>query len=631
MEARAAWRGIGAEDLMVRGIQAEWKDTQSEERLHRQRRAHRYDPPATLATEYEKLLREELEEGIVEAVDRAEVRWVNPTFLVPKKDGRYRKILDCRQLNLEIRDVAFKMEGPDMVKDLIRPGDWGTTLDIQSAFSHVPVGPSLLPYLAFNFRGQTYTYKGMPFGIKHAPRIFTQLMRAAAGAIRERWGARMITYMDDLLLLFQEQETARQQTLEIAAFLRELGWTLSEGKCQTTPSQRISFLGWTWNLREGAVQMTAGRRTKMGKEMREWIATASARKQVTVRELAKLIGNLNFLRLQIPEASLHLKVLDDAKVKTVRKQGWEGRVTATPAWLGDLKWWARIISQNTERNITETPPGVTLTTDAAPRGWGAILTLEQDTLYTYGFWNPTETRWTSNHKELSAVQRGLTYFTRQLRPQRGGSILIRSDNSTVVADINRIAATHSLITPLRQLLKTATRMHLKLQAVHLPGVENTEADHLSRMGTSREYYLKPEIFTLIRERFEMTPTLDPFAASPGLPTTTAPEHPRDAFRIDWKEHVLYLHPPPHMMAKTLSKLSRSQTTAILIAPLWKNQPWFPVLQQMTKEAMTLGSFEEVMTVTPRLEREGWKLPPGSVLAASVDTRTTREPTYSPDF
>jgi hypothetical protein len=122
----------------------------------------------------------------------------------------------------------------------------------------------------------------------------------------------------------------------------------------------------------------------------------------------------------------------------------------------------------------------------------------------------------------------------------------------------------------------------------------------------------------------MTPTLDPFAASPGLPTHTPLQHPRDAFKRDWSGQILYLHPPPHMLTKTLNKLNRSQAIALVIAPLWKNQPWFPVLQRMARKAINLGPFADVMTTTPRFTREGWKLPPGIVQAVIADTRTMRE-------
>jgi hypothetical protein len=129
---------------------AEWKDDQSIARLRARKRVRPYQPAPALAAEFDKLLAEELSEGIVREIPEEEVRWVTPTFLVPKpQTGKYRKILDCRILNEEVLPVHFKMESPDTVRSLLRKGDWATSLDVKSAFNHVPVHPSLLPYLAF--------------------------------------------------------------------------------------------------------------------------------------------------------------------------------------------------------------------------------------------------------------------------------------------------------------------------------------------------------------------------------------------------------------------------------------------------------------------------------------------------
>jgi hypothetical protein len=48
--------------------------------------------------------------------------------------------------------------------------------------------------------GTTYTYRGMPFGLNDAPRVFTQIMKKCVMAIREIWRIRCVVYLDDLLL-----------------------------------------------------------------------------------------------------------------------------------------------------------------------------------------------------------------------------------------------------------------------------------------------------------------------------------------------------------------------------------------------------------------------------------------------
>jgi hypothetical protein len=112
---------------------------------------------------------EELRQGTVRRIDKVDVAWANPTFLVPKKDGGARKILDCSVLNDYMADKSFQMEDVQVVRQLAQVDDWATTLDIASAYSHVAVDEGLQPFLSFLFDGQWYCYVGMPFGLKCAP------------------------------------------------------------------------------------------------------------------------------------------------------------------------------------------------------------------------------------------------------------------------------------------------------------------------------------------------------------------------------------------------------------------------------------------------------------------------------
>jgi ribonuclease HI len=554
--------------------------------------------------------------------------------LVPKAEaGKYRKILDCRELNAHIKDTYFKMEGPGTIRDLIQPGDWATSLDIQSAFNHIPVSRELQPYLAFQYGERTFTYQAMPFGIKHAPRVFTLLMRQAAAAIRERWGARMVTYMDDILLLFRTKEEAELQTQEIAGFLEELGLTLSPSKCEMEPKQRITFLGWQWDLQQVAVGMTTGRRTATRAALEDWKLRATNRIRSPVRELAALLGKLNFLRLQFPDASLHMKGLDELKMYAVRTQGWAGECTPHPGLLGEIKWWTRKVSQNMQRRLQLPQQEVTITTDASPHGWGAVYqeSLDEDGTQAFGFWSKEQQQWSSNRKELMAVTKALWAFGTQLKHHEHTTVAIRSDNTTVVADINRLSASQTLTPALLNLLTRARGLRIELRAAHIPGLTNTLADRLSRMGRQREYYLKEGALRRAEEELGFQVEYDPFAANPLIPSNTPPRHPGQGLDEDWTGKKLLLHPPPHLLLRTLNKAQTEGVTALLIAPTWRSQPWSPLLSRLTQRSLILGDYEEVMQTTPRFAGEGWQLPPGPVQAVILDTRTTADTTFSSDY
>jgi hypothetical protein len=71
--------------------------------------------------------------------------------------------------------------------------------------------------------------------------------------------------------------------------------------------------------------------------------------------------------------------------------------------------------------------------------------------------------------------------------------LIRSDNTETCYNINRQAASETLVPALSCLLRFADRIGLQLTAEHVPGVDNVWADHLSQISPGGDYALRPQV------------------------------------------------------------------------------------------------------------------------------------------
>ncbi len=94
-------------------------------------------------------------------------------FLVPKKDGGLRLILDLRLLNYALMKRLFRMITLKQILPQICPGDWFMSLDLKDAYFHIQVAPYHRQFLIFAFEGVAYQYKVLPFGLSMAPRTFT--------------------------------------------------------------------------------------------------------------------------------------------------------------------------------------------------------------------------------------------------------------------------------------------------------------------------------------------------------------------------------------------------------------------------------------------------------------------------
>jgi hypothetical protein len=88
---------------------------------------------------------------------------------------------------------------------------------------------------------------------------------------------------------------------------------------------------------------------------------------------------------------------------------------------------------------------------------------------------------------------------------------LRTDNTTVMYDINKCRAAASLLFPLKQICALAERERFRIRVSHVPGVENVMADKLSRLALSGDYQLKQEIFIRAMIQLRTTVNVDLFA------------------------------------------------------------------------------------------------------------------------
>ncbi|KAA6353772.1 MAG: hypothetical protein EZS28_050702 [Streblomastix strix] len=114
--------------------------------------------------------------------------------------------------------------------------------------------------------------------------------------------------------------------------------------------------------------MTPQRRRLMKMEIKRWINATINGEKVKVRDLTKLLGELNFLRFQIQDASLISNSLNHLKAQAVRKGGWNCSVLLNRRVLGNLYLWFIKIKQNKPRKLEDLTTQAILTTDAALEG-----------------------------------------------------------------------------------------------------------------------------------------------------------------------------------------------------------------------------------------------------------------------
>ena len=95
--------------------------------------------PPQFSVEHTQLISMEITEllqknAIEEVTPHLQPGFYSNFFLVPKKDGGQRPVINLKALNRFVQKEHFKMEGIHTVKDLLRQGDWLAKVDVKNAF-----------------------------------------------------------------------------------------------------------------------------------------------------------------------------------------------------------------------------------------------------------------------------------------------------------------------------------------------------------------------------------------------------------------------------------------------------------------------------------------------------------------
>ena len=75
-----------------------------------------------------------LKKGAIHLVQSKGSQFVSNLFLVPKKDGRNRSVINLEALNSFIPYSHFKMERFHLLKDLLRENDFICKVDLKHAY-----------------------------------------------------------------------------------------------------------------------------------------------------------------------------------------------------------------------------------------------------------------------------------------------------------------------------------------------------------------------------------------------------------------------------------------------------------------------------------------------------------------
>ena len=118
-----------------------------------------------------------------------QARFVNSTFIVVKKGGKWRLVLNLQSLR-----VHLKLEDQKPQRHPTS-GYFMAKLDLKEAFFSVSIAYQSSSFLQFHWKQKLLQFTCLPFGLSSAWFVFSRLLRPVLASVREL-GVRCLMYVD---------------------------------------------------------------------------------------------------------------------------------------------------------------------------------------------------------------------------------------------------------------------------------------------------------------------------------------------------------------------------------------------------------------------------------------------------
>ena len=502
-------------------------------------------------------------------------------FLVPKKTGGMRPVIDLSILNTFLLVPHFKMESNRTIRDSIQPLIWTTSLDLTDAYFHISIAPSFRKYLRFMWNHTVYQFRALPFGLAVAPLVFTRVFQAVISHLHTL-SIQIHSYLDDSLIKNPDRDLLSVQTERVIGLFLSLGFLISWKKSELVPAQDFVFLGEHYRTDIGLILPPEEKFLAL----RQKISLFLSYQTVTARQFSQLLGLLNSLADVIPLGRLHIRPLQFYLLQhwLPASNDWEAQIPLLPSLTPHLDWWSQRENVMKGVSLLVPVPSLTLYTDASNLGWGAFLEGHS----VSGQWSPAQQLEHINVLEMTAVLLALQHFKSLLFQK---PLVLATDNTTVVAYMRNQGGTHSFSLYLlcKEILLLCANSQIHLVVRHVPGHLNVLADSLSRSlaPVNTEWELLQIVFESIALQWGR-PHIDLFATSLNrkLDTFVSPVPDQSAYAVDamslpWIGVFGYAFPPFRFLHKVLQKIAQETCRIILIAPAWPKQAWYTDLLHLS--------------------------------------------------
>lgn len=428
---------------------------------------------------------------------------VSPIGLVPKKQpGEYRMIHHLSYpeggsvndfIDPEICSVQYT-KFDEAVKMIQKLGQ-GTLLgkaDVKGAFRLMIISPDNFPLLGFQFDGNYYFDRCLPFGLSYSCALWEKFATFLHYVVRRSCSVGELEhYLDDFLFGGNAGTNECKQIMStFFATCKKMGVPIAEEKTEG-PQTVIIFLG----LELDSVLMEVRIPTEKIEQLQTQIQEILNKKSVTLNSMQSLIGSLHFMCRAIVPGRPFCRRLINA-IRGVTKPYHHIRITK--AIRLDLQTWLSFFHSFNGISVFHdkfwvSNADLSLYTDSAAsfgKGFGAYFQGK----WAYGIWPPEWFRLGITNDitvlELFPIFVAIEIWGHYLCNKK---ILFKCDNQSVCHILNSQTSKSDYVMVLvRAITLRCLQRNIVFKAEHLSSIQNDKTDSLSRLQMARFRELAPE-------------------------------------------------------------------------------------------------------------------------------------------
>uniref|UniRef100_A0A0K0FG00 Reverse transcriptase domain-containing protein n=1 Tax=Strongyloides venezuelensis TaxID=75913 RepID=A0A0K0FG00_STRVS len=558
------------------------------------------------------------ERKIIQEVGKSSLKWCNPIFNVPRKNGSPRLIVDLSPLNTNLNVEHLKLKDITSAIDLAFDGCFFLSIDLSDAYYSIGVKEEETYFLGIKSRERFFKFNSLPFGVATAPKFFTRITH-------------------DFLIVAVDYTDGCNKAAYITELLTGLGFLINKEKSQLVPKSKILYLGFVISNR-GILYVPE---EKIGKIL-SFTDDLIILKRVKCRTVAKYLGICTTCCRGIRNLAVYLRNLQQQLFLALNgTTNYERFLSLSVETKEDLVYIKNNIRRYNEVNFLKTSAYVnTIYSDASLEGWGAACNGE----FIKGTFPEKFKDEIIAIKEMLAIEYSTAYFIKdRTEPRRDldSHFTIKSDSLVCIYLLQRGGTTRGPRAPiLNEIIKDILHNieNHKVFYKHISDILNTKADQLSREELTKEEISvgmgkRTSLKSLILKRLSLIDMhikndkeidtlfnlyfIDIFASNANkMCSDFYSLYPQpnmlgmNAFLLPWHERdkFYYIFPPTNMILKTLNKLLLDQRyfggfKFVILLPLWEGCIWHPLWNEQFKPHKSFVQTWSLHSLREELERE----------------------------